>query len=1136
LYISQIRLKGFKSFGGSHLIELSPGFTAIVGPNGSGKSNILDAVRWCLGDNSPARLRISRQSDLLFKGSISTPPAGGAYSCIRLAESGEKCNIIRRYSPENGTSIEVDGERIRLSDLDEIKKKWNLEGDQFAFIGQGEVSETIRQRPLQRRLHLEGLFGIDKYRKNRDEANQKLISAREEMLRLETLLTELAARRDEIAPDAVKASRAKEIQNKLDISRGVFYRTQRLDLQGKLEEITRSIILTSDEYEKRSFWAHAWKNSLDISAGNISKLASIIEESKLEKSEIERKMNETGRQCFLAGTSIKNEKEKIQSLQKTNKKVSQELENLKKEKNTLTAERSGLCIDLEKLEDRCGKLELEFEDSRKQLEQTMAKRSSLNSKKDSMRSRDDQLKSSIFSEISFARNLREQIQELKKEQQELEKHIGPLLKEMEKWKKEYAQVIEKHRQVYADCQKKATKIQQLRRESLQLESLVEQLRSSVEDSAYPAGVRFLISASRLGKLPPACPVAEIFSTPRDLSRAIDSYLGGRLFWVVVDNVEEAGQCIEKLKEQQKGVVTFLPLKRCRERRPGELPGDIEGVRGWAIDLLTFEKKWEKAMRHLIGDLLIVKDFDAGKNIISRSGRFPVVTLDGDIFATSGTVSGGKTNKGPGLVAKRNELHKKEYERSAIVSSIEKLEKEYSEKTSEESRLSDNKKNLSEKCNSLESELERYHARNRSLIQQKKDLETMEKRHLSELKRKRSDRQELRRELKQVISELDSLGDIFKQEGYETSIREIKEQVRFKQEKIKSAEGIIERISRELERSTETLEMNNREISELNLSIDREKLKLHDLGLNYYQLWKKTKALESKLNKSLDVLSSEKKAYSRKEVKFQSTSSRLESNEKDLAFLNREKESLIKELSDLVDAWEDKYPFVEKMDHLVSKDPESIKKNIRKLEKELREIGDYNSGALSEKEALEKRISYLGEQMEDASSGMEELKYVIETADAQVDKVFNRALQNIDEKFNQLFQNLFGGGEAHLKRDGKESLWDSGVDIYARPPGKRLQGIAQLSGGEQSLTAISLLFASMEVAKVPVAILDEVDAALDDVNLRRFVDLVCAYSEMIQILIMTHRRTTMERSQLMYGVTLSEPGLSEIVGVRVEDWK
>jgi chromosome segregation protein len=238
----------------------------------------------------------------------------------------------------------------------------------------------------------------------------------------------------------------------------------------------------------------------------------------------------------------------------------------------------------------------------------------------------------------------------------------------------------------------------------------------------------------------------------------------------------------------------------------------------------------------------------------------------------------------------------------------------------------------------------------------------------------------------------------------------------------------------------------------------------------------------------------------------------------------------------VDAWEDKYPFVEKMDHLVSKDPESIKKNIRKLEKELREIGEYNTGALSEKEALEKRISYLGEQMEDASSGMEELKYVIETADAQVDKVFNRALQNIDEKFNQLFQNLFGGGEAHLKRDGKESLWDSGVDIYARPPGKRLQGIAQLSGGEQSLTAISLLFASMEVAKVPVAILDEVDAALDDVNLRRFVDLVCAYSEMIQILIMTHRRTTMERSQLMYGVTLSEPGLSEIVGVRVEDWK
>jgi len=1136
LYISQVRLKGFKSFGGTHELSLSPGFTAIVGPNGSGKSNILDAIRWVLGDNSPARLRISRQSDLIFKGSLNYSPSRDVSCSIKLMDDKKVCNLSRSYSSENGTSIHVDGERLRLSDLECVKRDWKFESDQFAFISQGEVADTIRQRPYQRRLQLECLFGIDKYRKNRDEANVKLSSAREELLRLETLLSELEKRRNEIAPEVEKAEKAKILEIEVNELRGIFYHIQRIQLQNKLQNVKGSLSDLETGYRRKSFWAKAWDRSLKNCRERISVLQSVVSTAEKDEKNLELRRNEIHRQSFLSSTAVKNNKDRIFSIDKINLKVDQEIKSLQEEKQQVIEDRYELSCNLRSLSEELEKREKKIEVAKKRFEENVYRRNQLEKELASEITRSDTLRSSIYSGLNYIRNLRQQKAGLVKEMSSLEKDIISRNDELIIKKARYNDIVEKHRKTYAEYQKIASDIQKIRRESHKLESSIEELKNVTEDKAYPDSVRFIVSASRLGKLPPAVPVAEIFSTPQKLSMAIDSYLGKRLFWIVVETVQQAGTCIDMLKEKNIGRVTFLPVERCRNRSPKVGMDHTEGMVGWAMDLLSVNDKWKRAVRHLVGDLMIVDTFHSAKKIVTKETRFPVVTLEGDIFGTGGTVSGGRSNRGPGLVEKRNQLDSQLKDLDEMRSHKEYLQTQYSALSEKEAELGEMKISFTKKIDSIEADLNRMKNKRNSISKQIKDLDGMEHSLAGEISSSRDKRHITRERIREIRVSLDGLKVLDEGGNEDQDISEITNEINVKKEKLNSVNGILGRIGKELDRSRSILDDNLSEKSSLLISNRDLKIRLKALGLESYELWKKLIDTRREHKTASEDLRTEKVHYSHKEWHYQRTARDLDSMENKLVIFQKEEESLQYELEELINTWEERYPFDNSDKDKFIQDLETVKRNIRRLDRELKKIGEYNIGVLSEEESLEKRITFLHEQMDDVNSGLKELKDIIDVADRQVDRVFNKALGNIDKNFNLLFNRLFGGGEAHLRPEESESLWDAGVEIYSRPPGKRLQSLAQLSGGEQTLTAISLLFASMEVAEVPVAILDEVDAALDEVNLRRFVDLITEYSSSLQILIMTHRRITMERARLMYGVTLTEPGLSKIVGVRVDDWK
>ena len=337
------------------------------------------------------------------------------------------------------------------------------------------------------------------------------------------------------------------------------------------------------------------------------------------------------------------------------------------------------------------------------------------------------------------------------------------------------------------------------------------------------------------------------------------------------------------------------------------------------------------------------------------------------------------------------------------------------------------------------------------------------------------------------------------------------------------------------RSSSRLEELGKGLEDLALAEKSGKRGLAEEGRTYYDIWLR---LQEAMSGMKDLVEGHSRTLTSRErilERSASATARMESLDSRIRQAKQRLDSTEAEIAESIDMWEERFPYPGE-ESIDTRDYDRIRRSVRELEKNLREIGDVDLGVLSEDASLAERLGFLEEQLRDVSTGIDELRRLIEETDRQAGTLFSTSLKEIDRKFCDLFQRLFGGGEAHLRLSDDDNLWEAGVEVIARPPGKRPQHLAQLSGGEQSLSAISLLFAAMEVAGVPLAVLDEVDASLDEVNLRRFSELAKEYSRAMQLICMTHRRATMERADLMYGVTMSEPGLSQVVGVRVEDWE
>ncbi|MDO5115920.1 MAG: chromosome segregation protein SMC [Synergistaceae bacterium] len=1138
MYIGRLQLKGFKSFGGSHDLILSSGFTAIVGPNGSGKSNLLDALRWSLGDSSAARLRISRQSDLLFQGSAGKEGAKEAEVTLHLREDDRLCSIKRRVTaPDGVTSLFVDNARKTLSELDEIKRSWKLEGARFAFIGQGEVQEALKQSPAERRMHLEVLFGIDVYRKKRMEAQERLKTVMEEYDQLRHLMGELSSRREEIAPEAARAQQMRVILDSIEKDRRLLYWLRRADCESALARIAEELAAAASLREGRAFWSRFWKSAGDAAEQRLTQAAQSNRQQSWELEQSRSRFDGLIKSGYASAANLRASKARLSEARADCEAAKEHYAKLLEEQKKTTAENKKAREEVEKAQRALEAVDKKWKEYNERMEKTRLERESWNREKGRL---DTELQKSR-AKLSFLGKdlleLRNKKDAAPDERKDLDRQIRLLEAERDKQNGEQEKLVKEHGELYALCQKLAAELQRAKREAVQLRSRLNDAAESLQAGLYPAPVKHLLSAAKLKRLdadPRA--VIDVFTAPAGLSAALEAYLGGRQFQLLVENMEEAGRCIDRLKQNSAGVASFLPLERARPRFPNRafrLPP--RGVVGWAIELIKVEEHWLPAIQHIMGDLLVVDSYNVGKELVRGGFKGPVVTTEGDVFQPGGAVSGGRSQKSGRVLEMKAQIAKLEEESAAATAAAETLSKKFKEAERREIEVSEEKEEYTRKIRELNGRI--------AIIEDQKEAAA------KELRRAAGERGRILESiaaegknwaaLLKAIDELEEKRDNASDVEDDHKLIEERESCRARASvaagSLSSGFALMERVRNEVKAQENKLRRLEEEISDLDQSCVKERANLARIGGSCLEIHLRRKEIIAQMEEGGALYSALEKLRGYIAARRGEAEERLRGEAEKLSLAQAKKSEYERELAELINSWEEQYhyPGAEELPKDINL--EELRKKIRDGDRKIKAFGEVNMGVLSEDQSLRERLAFLGAQLDDVRASASEIQRLISEADAMAHKQFASALLRVDERFCELFKKLFGGGEAHLVMTEGETIWNIGVEIEARLPGKHTQVLNQYSGGERSLISISLLFATMEVAGSPIAVLDEVDAALDEANLRRFSELTREYAKSRQILAMTHRRATMERADVLYGVTLQEPGLSQVVGVRLDDW-
>ncbi|GHV33006.1 chromosome partition protein Smc [Synergistales bacterium] len=1187
--IESLRLKGFKSFGTACDFAFSEGFTAIVGPNGSGKSNILDALRWVLDDGSPRALRIERQSGLIFQGSATVNPASMAEVVLKLKQKdAEKPEPLvsalrRQYTAEDGSVLRVDDVKIRFQDLVDFKARFMLEGDSFAFIGQGDITKAIEQGPMERRRHLELLFGIDRYRKKREDTSLKLNLALTEMARITTLVTELETRRKEIAPEVAVAVEAKGILDNLENIRRDFYFTKRLSVEKKEREIKRQMQLTSEHSDEAASWKNLWLLALSAAEEKM-RIEGFDEGGFLAREqELLARKDSLRRQSFSCSTKLKGIlSDRAENVSETARveavvlSVRAELDKNKKEEREIERARDEKRIALEET------LRL-MEENRAAAERERMRRQTLRDEHAAAALRLSHQEAKLKALSSGGENLKAELDNLAAERASHVAAASKLEMETKALDDAYKKLAFAHSDAYAVCQKYAALSQQLKREQVRQEAELDAAKENTEGSIYPEPTRLLLSASRLGRMKSRPEVvAETFSCPPNIAPALEAYLGGRQFWLLVKTFDEAQEGIELLKQRRAGRVTYLPLETCRARFPDSrfrLP--VSGVVGWAAELITPRSPWEPALQHLLGDLLIVSDYPLGSRMVKDGARFPIVTIEGEVFSPAGTVSGGRMRQSGGAISHNQKMSELAVQIDSLKRRVKETEAELSKAEKQEQKAGAESESLGASLLNKQKELQ---AEQKSIQIIDADVLRLESEIAAggaEIGILEDETAALSARISELDIELNNASGASSEpsepdkspDSADSSVSAQKSEIDLLEERLRGAVNMNERVGRELKEFEARLCALKENALRGHIEEAEIKKQLTSFGRESFEVWGALAALRLSLAEAREKAG---RLHNRRE-RLKSRSQKAEANvaglAAELAALNERMERARDEEAELQEMWEEKYPYDSKEAARIASDraeaeragEKDLAATMRRLERDLRALGPYNAGALSEDDSLIERIDYLGEQSEDVRSGIDELQKLIAETDAQVDTMFTRALNDINNRFNALFQRLFTGGEARLTlqeprgdaqnpvvqtdsqsaadfddfnssaSSGPGSVWNRGVEIYAMPRDKRLPSMSLLSWGERSLIAIAYLFAAIEVARMPFAVLDEVDAALDERNVIRFSDLAKEYSKKMQLIVITHKRATMERADFIYGVTMAEPGLSKIVGIDVENY-
>ncbi|MGN1298873.1 MAG: chromosome segregation protein SMC [Candidatus Scatovivens sp.] len=1183
MYLKRLEMYGFKSFADKATLEFMPGITTVIGPNGSGKSNISDCIRWVLGEQSMKSLRGTKSEDIIFAGTQTRKALGYAEASIVIDNSDGKLPIeyseaivTRRIYRSGESGYFINKTPCRLKDILELFMDTGIGKDGYSIIGQGKIDEILSNKSEDRRNIFEEAAGIVKYRTRKVESEKKLEQTKLNLLRINDIISEIESSIEPLKLQSEKAKKFLALRDELkNIEVGLFLHN--IDnIKEKIKESLENIDVFETQKIKEEEKLNNYQTEKDEIKAKLDEIISLIEQTQNMGFESEKKKEQFNGKIKVNEERIENNKENYQRYQKDieelknrNKLLEEEKkqkidkkENLTKNKVKFDEELNLKLEELEKYTKTLSTKEVEIENKKKKVDENIDLRyeiiANINTEKANLENLDKKenlLKLDIentISELDMQRTVKE---ELNRKFYDINNNRNDLIKKIDNLEKsniEYSKKLE-------EFEEKINKFQsEFRIKESRHRFLVETER---EKEGYTRSVKLLLEETeRNSELKKGVNgvLANLISVKNEYQTAIEMCLGGAIQNIVTDTEEQAKKLVNCLRVNNWGRASFLPISAVKGQRLNKYDSkNIDGVIGLACDLVECDKKYEQIILNLLGKTVIVKNIDSAINLAKKNSyNFKIVTLEGDVINPSGAISGGSVSKKTvNILGRGKEIKQLENELKSLQLKINKLKgekEEYKESIKENLEQYENNKNKmqeiqiiyateKQKIDNLELEILKLTSKLDKLRQDDTKQLNEEKRKCMQLQEELSDKlKTLDEESEKLNGQIEEFTKINKNnqkyiDDLNFDITNLKISVSSFDESEASINEIIDRIDKDVDTNNNSIQLKIKSMEEI--EIDNEQL-LKDIENIKIQI----EDLEKEVSESSDKIENLKKERTLKNEKLEileknilEQTSQIEELKNQINKIDIKKSKLELELEQIINKMWEEYELTPNNVSEAPKidNPTEVQKRVNELRGKIRDLGNINIESIKEYKETKERYDFMTEQRLDLENSVNKLKKVILEITETMKKQFSEQFKIINKNFGEVFIELFGGGKAELILEDEENILECGIQIQAQPPGKKLQNMMLLSGGEKAFTAIALLFAILKINPAPFCVLDEIEAALDDVNVYRFAEYLKKFSKQTQFLIITHRKGTMEAADTVYGITMEEKGISKLLSMKIK---
>ena len=1181
MYLKSIEVHGFKSFANKIVFQFHNGITGIVGPNGSGKSNVADAVRWVLGEQRIKQLRGASMQDVIFSGTETRKPLSYAYVAItldntdhQLAIDYDEVTVARRIYRSGESEYLINGTPCRLKDVNELFYDTGIGKEGYSIIGQGQIDKILSGKPEERRELFDEAAGIVKFKRRKAAAQTKLENEKQNLIRVNDILSELEKqvgpleKQSEVAKIYLKK---KEELKTFDIN---VFLLENQRIREQLETMEERYQIASGELKETSEKYEGIKEEYERIQGEIERLDAAIEEARssltdtgLLRGKLEGEINVLKEQINSARGSEAHLNNRRNALQEEIAAKNQDKEAILAEKGDtdrqvqeITSEADKVRRRLEEIQRKIEELNNHIEEGKNTIIGELNQRATIKSKLgrfDTMMEQVNIRKAELNSRLLRAKSdeaaREENIKQLEDAFEDITRQLGEMNESAAAMELSLGDIREALVGKDAALRETQTKYHQEKSKLEALANLTERYEG------YGGSVKKVMEQKEKEKGIIGV-VADIIKVEPKYETAIETALGGNIQNIVTDNENTAKKMIEYLKVNRLGRATFLPLTSITNPQEFKNPEALKekGVIGMADKLVHIEKKYSDVARAMLGRIVVVDNVD---NAVKIARKFDygirMVTLEGELLVPGGAISGGAFKNNSNLLGRRRELEELDKKTKKLLSDIDDINADIEETKSKRNKLrmelealkadiqrksieqNTARLNISQTRERMEEEASGV----QSLKLEEKELEGM----ILEIKsgkdaasRELSDSEKLEQNVQEQIMQFQKELEQMREGETETASQvnewDLKVEKMLQTQTFKQAN--VDRINGEIERS-------QAELAEILEALSENKAAVEQKQQNIVELEKTILASHDAQTQSEDRLKEDitrKEELSSKQKNFfterEQLAERMTALDKEVYRLNAQKEKLEESIEAQINYMWDEYEIT--LSDAASLRDESMtelsamKREISSLKEQIKKLGDVNVNAIEDYKNLMERFTFMKTQHDDLVEAEKTLEGIIEELDTAMRKQFTEKFAEISREFDKVFKELFGGGKGTLELTEDEDILEAGIRIIAQPPGKKLQNMMQLSGGEKALSAISLLFAIQNLKPSPFCLLDEIEAALDDSNVGRFAKYLHKLTKNTQFIVITHRRGTMEQVDRLYGITMQEKGVSTLVSVNLID--